>query len=93
VQVNAGFVEDANNGTNPQGPETRSWDLQQNMVTLAQVNPYLRDPVKRRRMLTENARQSSIFEGARIAFARPAVHARTSNAAPRASLKKAVNGA
>ena len=54
---------------------------------------YLRDPVKRRRMLAENARQSSIFEGARLVFARVADHARPSNAVHKASLKKAVSGA
>lgn len=35
------------------------------MATLAEQNPYLRDPEARRRMLEEDARQSSIFEGAR----------------------------
>lgn len=35
------------------------------MASLIESNPYLRDPEVRRRFLEENARQSSIFEGAR----------------------------
>jgi len=35
------------------------------MRTLAESNPYLRDPKKRRAWLEENARESSAFEGAR----------------------------
>lgn len=35
------------------------------MASLIDTNPYLRDPEERARMLEENARQSSIFEGAR----------------------------
>jgi hypothetical protein len=35
------------------------------MASLAEKNPYLRDPVERRKMVEEDARQSSIFEGAR----------------------------
>ena len=35
------------------------------MASLAETNPYLRDPEQRRRMIEEDARQSSIFEGAR----------------------------
>mgnify|MGYP003332420372 CR=1 FL=1 len=34
------------------------------MASLAEQNRYLRDPVVRRQMLEEDARQSSIFEGA-----------------------------
>jgi hypothetical protein len=35
------------------------------MASLAEQNIYLRDPEARRRMLEEDARQSSLFEGAR----------------------------
>jgi len=35
------------------------------MPSLAETNPCLRDPERRRRMLTDNAWQSSVFEGAR----------------------------
>ena len=35
------------------------------MPSLAETNSYLRDPERRRRMLTDNAWQSSVFEGAR----------------------------
>ena len=35
------------------------------MPSLAETNPYLRDPEKRRLMLADNAWQSSVFEGAR----------------------------
>ncbi len=35
------------------------------MKPLSETNPYLRDAQARKRMLEENARQSSIFEGAR----------------------------
>lgn len=37
-----------------------------NMASLIESNPYLRDPEQRRKMLEEDARQSSIFEGARL---------------------------
>ncbi len=35
------------------------------MASLIETNPYLRDPEARRRMLEEDARASSVFEGAR----------------------------
>jgi hypothetical protein len=35
------------------------------MASLAETNPYLRDPEARRRMLEEDALDSSVFEGAR----------------------------
>jgi hypothetical protein len=35
------------------------------MPSLAETNVYLRDPERRRRMLADNAWQSSVFEGAR----------------------------
>ncbi len=35
------------------------------MASLAEKNPYLRDPIARRKMVEEDARQSSLFEGAR----------------------------
>ena len=34
------------------------------MASLAETNAYLRDPEERHRMLEEDARQSSVFEGA-----------------------------
>ncbi len=34
------------------------------MRPLSETNPYLRDPEERRRLLEENAYQSSVFEGA-----------------------------
>jgi hypothetical protein len=40
------------------------------MPSLAETNPYLRDPEARRRLLADNAWQSSVFEGAR-ALPRP----------------------
>ncbi len=35
------------------------------MAPLAKTNRYLRDPEKRRRLVTDSVRQSSVFEGAR----------------------------
>jgi hypothetical protein len=35
------------------------------MASLAETNPYMRDPEMRRRMLEEDALDSSVFEGAR----------------------------
>jgi hypothetical protein len=35
------------------------------MASLAETNPYIRDPETRRRLLEENALDSSVFEGAR----------------------------
>lgn len=61
------------------------------MVTLAQANVYLRDPVQRRAMLESNARQSSIFEGARL----PPRDPRQRRAGSRASIaatKNSTNG-
>jgi hypothetical protein len=40
------------------------------MSSLAETNPHLRHPETRRRLLTDNAWQSSVFEGAR-ALPRP----------------------
>ena len=44
------------------------------MVTLAQSNRYVRDARDRGRMLADNARQSSIFEGARLPKSGAASH-------------------
>ena len=41
------------------------------MASLAETNPYLRDPKTRRRLLEEDALDSSVFEGARGLKARP----------------------
>jgi hypothetical protein len=35
------------------------------MASLAETNPYIRDPERRRRVLEENALDSSAFEGVR----------------------------
>jgi len=35
------------------------------MLSLTRTNPYIRDPKTRQRWLEENARESSLFEGAR----------------------------
>ena len=35
------------------------------MASLAETNPYIRDPEMRRRLLEEDALDSSVFEGAR----------------------------
>ena len=35
------------------------------MASLAETNPYLKDPTLRNKMIAEDALQSSIFEGAR----------------------------
>jgi len=35
------------------------------MAPLVRTNRYLRDPEKRRRLVTDSVRQSSVFEGAR----------------------------
>lgn len=35
------------------------------MASLAETNPYMRDPEMRRRLLEEDALDSSVFEGAR----------------------------
>jgi hypothetical protein len=57
------------------------------MKSLVESNPYLRDPKKRRQMLEENARASSMMEGAR---GLPKTHRPASRAA-RTSAKKAVS--
>lgn len=51
------------------------------MVTLAQSNRYVRDARDRGRMLADNARQSSIFEGARLPKSGAASHGGFSRAA------------
>ena len=63
------------------------------MITLVQANPYLRDPAARRRMLEASARQSSIFEGARLGPVALSAHGKASKARSSASLKKAARGA
>lgn len=64
----------------------------QRMVTLLQSNPYVRDARARKRMLADNARQSSIFEGAQLPKDGPSVHGRRSKRAAMASAKKRVSG-
>ena len=60
------------------------------MKSLLQSNPYLADPVTRKRMVRHNARQSSVFEGARGIPAQPLRPRR--NRCSRASTKKSVKG-
>jgi hypothetical protein len=62
------------------------------MVTLTQSNPYVRDPNKRRKMLADNARQSSVFEGAMLVSVGNVSHSRFSNRAVMALEKKVVRG-
>ena len=59
------------------------------MASLAKTNPYLRDPEQCRRMLEENARQSSYFEGAH-GLKTPAPQAEPVKRASMASRKKSV---
>jgi hypothetical protein len=58
------------------------------MVTLAQSNRYLREVRTRESMLADNARQSSLFEGANLAKARAVGQARGETRAAMASAKK-----
>ncbi len=60
------------------------------MKSLLQSNPYLADPKLRKAILYDNARQSSIFEGARgIPAQRPE---RSRKRRSKAATKKAVKG-
>ncbi len=60
------------------------------MASLIEINPYLRDPETRRRMLEENACRSSVFEGAQGLPVPPAsnVRKRRSTAARKKSVSK-----
>jgi len=60
------------------------------MKSLLESNPYLADPVNRKAILRNNARQSSIFEGARGIPAQP--FGPLPRRRSRASTKKAVKG-
>jgi hypothetical protein len=60
------------------------------MKSLVQSNPYLADPAHRKAMLHDNARQSSIFEGARGIPAQPLGRSRKRRS--KASTKKTVKG-
>ncbi len=62
------------------------------MASLAETNPYLRDPEQRRRVLEEDARQSSIFEGAR-GLKPPASQPEPDKRRSTASRKKSVKAA
>lgn len=57
------------------------------MKSLIQSNRYLADPANRKAMVRDNARQSSVFEGAHGLSAQPLRRRRS-----RASTKKAVKG-
>lgn len=61
------------------------------MASMAETNPYLRDPERRQRMLEENARQSSFYEGAR-GLKMPSHSSSPERRAAIASRKKAVKG-
>ncbi len=60
------------------------------MASLIETNPYLRDPETRRRMLEENAYQSSVFEGAQglAPVQSPCAAKRRSTAARKKSVSK-----
>jgi hypothetical protein len=60
------------------------------MKSLLKSNPYLADPVNRKAILRHNARESSIFEGARGIPAQPLGPLRSRRS--KASTKKAVKG-
>ena len=60
------------------------------MKSLLESNPYLVDPMRRRAMLRHNARQSSIFEGARGIAAQPSERPRKRRS--KASTKKSGKG-
>ncbi len=60
------------------------------MKSLLQSNPYLADPARRKAMLYENARQSSIFEGARGIPAQSSRRSRKRRS--KASTKKTIRG-
>ncbi len=58
--------------------------------SLLESNPYLADPKLRKAILYDNARQSSIFEGARGIPAQP--RGRLRKRRSKASMKKTVKG-
>jgi hypothetical protein len=60
------------------------------MKSLLESNPYLADPERRKAILYDNARQSSIFEGARGIPAQPGGRLRKRRS--KASTKKAAKG-
>jgi hypothetical protein len=60
------------------------------MKSLLESNPYLADPELRKKTLYDNARQSSIFEGARGIPAQPLGRLRKRRS--RASTKKPAKG-
>jgi len=60
------------------------------MKSLRESNPYLADPELRKTILYDNARQSSLFEGARGIPAQPLGRLRKRRS--KASTKKAVKG-
>ena len=58
--------------------------------SLIETNPYLKDPAERMRLLTENAWESSVAEGAR-GLPRPEAQPLPLKRRPKASTKKPVN--
>jgi hypothetical protein len=59
------------------------------MASLAETNPYLRDPEMRRRLLEDNAYASSVFEGAR-GLTRPLAQPNNRKRRSMASRKKSI---
>ncbi len=59
------------------------------MKPLSETNPYIRDPEARRRLLEENAYDSSVFEGAR-GLKKPEAQRLARKRASKASTKKSV---
>jgi hypothetical protein len=71
-------------------PSEGKADILVSMKSLLESNPYLADPVRRKAILRHNARQSSIFEGARGIPAQAAEP--TFKRRSRASSRKAAKG-
>jgi hypothetical protein len=63
------------------------------MASLAETNPYIRDPETRRRLIEENARASSVFEGARGLPASPKLQPERRRRRSTASRKNSAKGA
>lgn len=59
--------------------------------SLIETNPYLKDPAERMRLLTENAWESSVAEGAR-GLPRPEAQPLPPKRRSKASAKKPVSG-
>jgi hypothetical protein len=62
--------------------------LSSSMPSLIQTNAYLRSPARRARLLEENARDSSVFEGAHLPSTRAPHGARSSSTRTRIAAAK-----